>query len=426
MPKKIFDIFPPEESKERLLSAGREKKVSPKPAFQPEKKKQISFEKSVLADSFFRKWWQVILLLLFLAGFLGYFQLPRAEIEIWPETEILNFQEKVTADITKTQSDFSARVIPAKILESEINLSEEFPASGTKEKRAEGIIRVYNAYSTSPQVLIAVTRFVSADGKLFRTPTQVTIPGGHYEKGKFVSGFIDVKVRADQPGEEYNIGPTTFSIPGFAGTKKYTAFYGKSFEAMSGGGKISQVKEEDLVKAKEVLVEKAFEKGKNSLKNEVSPDFILLDEAISQEVIEEKATAEAGAELSSFNFQLKIKSKGLSFKKSDLENLAKDFVISRMPAGKNFLSEKLEMNYRSESVDFKSGKIILNLSLNAKIYSAIDESSLRKGIARKTFTETQFLLENQPQITKFFIKLWPFWVKKVPENPEKIKIKINF
>ncbi|MEK6555804.1 MAG: hypothetical protein AABZ31_11215, partial [Bdellovibrionota bacterium] len=34
-----------------------------------------------------------------------------------------------------------------------------------QEARAKGVIQVYNAYSTEDQVLIANTRFISADGK---------------------------------------------------------------------------------------------------------------------------------------------------------------------------------------------------------------------------------------------------------------------
>ncbi|GAI28904.1 unnamed protein product, partial [marine sediment metagenome] len=242
MAKKIFDILPPKEfEKKKVEEFPLEKE------YQPQfKKPEFKIKKS----SFF------IPFVLILIGIFCYLTLSKAEIEIWPESEVLTFETKLTIDKTAENVDFSNKVILGKIFEAEKTITEEFSSSGTvlKEKKAEGVIRVYNAYSTSPQVLIARTRFVSDGGKLFRTPTKITIPGGHYENGKFVPGYLDVQVKADQPGLEYNIDPSTFSIPGFAGTARYTKFYGKSFQAMTGGfsEEVPQVTQEDLDQAQKI------------------------------------------------------------------------------------------------------------------------------------------------------------------------------
>lgn len=412
MAKKFFDILPPKPPAEK-----------PKPFFEKAIPPLISENK---------KWWGItekvvggVLVFLILVGISCYFLLSKAEIEIWPKTEILNFGEKVTADSKTENIDLLSKIIPAKLFEKELTLSEEFPASGKKEKRAEGILRVYNAYSTSPQVLVATTRFISADGKLFRSIEKVTIPGGKYEGVKFVPGYLDIKIRADQPGAEYDIGPSTFAIPGFAGTSKYTAFYGKSFEKMSGGGIVSEVKEDDLAKAKKVLVEKTLKDCQASLKAEIPSDFIFLEKSLSQELIESTSSTKAGEEVQSFNFQVKVKSRLISFKESDLERLVKSLIVSQLPEEKKLLVESLKINRENEIADLKSEKIIFDLAITAKIYLDIDEVSLKKGLLGKSLAETQIILENQPQITKFLVKFWPFWVKKVPENTEKIKIKIT-
>ena len=438
MPKKIFDIFPPQKTGEYHLSAGRETPVAKKEEERVEVPPKQKSQKISL-----KKWWGVVFLLFILGGFLAYFSLSRAEIEIWPETKISDFREKVTADskVEKTDPAFWVKsgVIPAKIYEGETTLSQEFPASGKKEKRAEGIIKVYNVYSVSPQVLVANTRFVSAEGKLFRTIEKVTIPGGKSEGGKLVPGYLDIKVRADQPGTEYNIGPTTFSIPGFAGTPKYTAFYGKSFEKMEGGGQTSQVTKEDLENAKKILTERALEQAKTSLESKIqeetssqenrpglsNSDFVLIDKALSQEIISATSNCQEGAEAENFNLQVKVKSQALLFKKSDLENLAKELVSNQIEKTKKFQQESLKINYSAESIDLKSGRIILDLTINAKIYSEIDTTTLKKALEGKSLAETKILFESQPEIIKTRINLWPFWVKKVPENPEKIEIKIN-
>ncbi len=418
MAKKIFDILPPKEfEKKKVEEFPLEKEYRPrfkKPEFKISKK---------LSSSFF------IPLALILIGIFCYFTLSKAEIEIWPESEVLTFETKLTIDKTAENVDFSNKVIPGKIFEAEKTITEEFLSSGIilKEKKAEGVIRVYNAYSTSSQVLIARTRFVSADGKLFRTPTKITIPGGHYEKGKLVPGYLNVQVKADQPGPEYNIGPSTFSIPGFAGTARYTKFYGKSFQAMTGGfsEEVPQVTQEDLDQAQKILEEKALQNCQTALKEKISPELILLDDILDLKIIETFSLARPKEELEKFSFQVKASSTALVFKTEDAENFARDFILSQIPEDKQLYQESLKITYSLENANLELAKATISLQMEAKIYSDIDTENLKKGLSRKSLTEAKLFLEDQPQITRVLVKFWPFWVKKVPEDIEKIEIKLN-
>ena len=275
MPKKIFDILPPEEKKNQGTQ---------KPRPWPEKKEEAEKKEKeevgvVLMDevlklkeeqrhfptrkSFKKK--QFILrtgilflfLLLFISG-LGYVFFSKTKIEIWPQMEAFSLKETIVVDPSLTEADFESKIFPGKVFENKKSASKEFSSSGTmiKEKRARGVIRVFNAHSVSPQPLLVNTRFVSADGKLFRSEKRVVIPGGRYEGGKLVPGHLDIMVKAAEPGAEYNIGPSVFSIPGFAGTAKYTTFYAESYEPMSGGfrGEVPQVTQEDLDSARNTLV----------------------------------------------------------------------------------------------------------------------------------------------------------------------------
>ena len=412
--KKIFDIFPP---KPQTIF----KKKEPKPLFETKPTR----EKTAWGKKFLTS----LLTILFLAAIFSYFTLSKAEIEIWPETQTLNFQQKITIDKEINQADLQNKTLPAELIEIEKTLAQEFPSSGKvlKENRAEGVIRVYNAYSTSLQVLIANTRFVSTEGKLFKSIKRVTIPGGKYEKGKLQPSYLDVEVKAAEAGEEYNIGPSTFSIPGFAGTARYTAFYGKSFSVMTGGfrGEVSQVTQGDLDRAKDILVENLFKEIETVFKNKTSKDYVLLDKASEKEILEASSLAKAGAELESFHFQVKAKLKALVFKESDLNLFTKDYILSQTPEDKKIYEESLETNFSPEKIDLESGKIILNLEFSAKIYSDINQQSLKEALKGKSSAETKIFLENQHQIIKAEVKFWPFWVKRVPQDLEKIEIKLN-
>ena len=423
MNKKIFDILPP----------GYPPKVGPPTAFGQEKPSKPA-EKISSPHFKGKKYWEMaggILAILILAFLFCYFTLSKAEIEIWPETESLTFETKATIDSEGKNIDVSNKVIPGKTIVVEKTVSEEFPSSGKilKEKKAEGIIRVYNAYSTSSQALVSNTRFISAEGKLFRSLEKVTIPGGKYEGGKLVPGELDVKVVADQSGPEYNITATTFSIPGFAGTAKYTKFYGKSSENMTGGlrEKVPQVTQDDLYLAQKTLEERALKESDTALKEKISSDplLVLLKEAQASEILETFSLARPKEELEKFNFQVKAKSEALVFNTKDVENFIKDFILSQIPESKKLHQESLKTNYLPETINLKTGKIILSLKAEAKIYSDINQTDLKRNLGRKSLAEAKIFLENQPHVTKTQVRFWPFWVKKVPEDADKIEIKLR-
>jgi len=134
---------------------------------------------------------------------------------------------------------------------------------------------------------------------------------------------------------------------------------------------------------------------------------------------------EAGAEVESFNLQIKVKSEGLGFKKSDIEDFAKNCISLDIPEGKKIQEESLEINYSSESINLESGEIVLNLDIKVKVYSDIDLTKLKKALLGKSFKEAEVFLKDLPQVTKVEIKSWPFLKKKIPEDINKIEIRLR-
>lgn len=415
MAKKIFDISLPKEREEKKIKGFSLKK---KPEFKLSPFK-VRLKKSLI----------LIPLVLIIAGILAYFTLSQAEIEIWPETEMATFETKLTVDEKVKNINLISNLIPGISFQEEKTFSQEFAATGKKliEETAEGVIRVYNNYH-SPQTLIKYTRFQPPLEKIlyFCTKETVVVPA---------KSERDVKVFACKeggkylpaPGEEYNIKPSTFAVPGLAGSAQYTFVYGKSFQPMTGGLKkeTSEVTQEDLQKAQDLLKEKATKEIEDILKTKIPPDFITLEGAVKTEILETFSLAQVGAELEKFTFQVKARAKIISFKKEDLENFSKEFIISKIPTDKKLNQKSLKINYLPETINLEAGEIALSLNLEAKIYSEIAETSLKQGLAGKSLAEAQLLLQNQPEIKLTKVKLWPFWVKKVPQELEKIKLKIH-
>lgn len=425
MTKKFFDISPPpapdagaSQSKIRAdFSSPKPEGLLEKPTIFTQKKKNKG------------KGQMLGLLLAFLVAFgafSSYFYLSRAEVEIWPETKNLNYKTEVVVRQgydEPSSSWLAQKTLPGKSFTEEKESSKEFFSSGIVEKQefARGKIRIQNK-SKNPITLIKNTRFLSDEGKQFHSLKEATVPAKSYMDG--------VEVQADAAGGEYNVGPSKFSVPNL---RKYSStlfyeVYGESSEPMTGGfsGKSPQVTEDDLKGAEAELLGKLYAEGKESLIASVRvEDYVMPEETVKQEVIEKITFAKAGQETKSFIYKSKIKSSGLAYRESDLENLAKDFVYSQIGLDKKLVEKSLSLNYEVKESDSSDGKITVALEISADVYSDVNMQNLKNKIKGKSSLDGKNFLEKEDGISRVKVNLWPPWVKRVPKKDEKIEMKIS-
>jgi len=404
--KKIFDILPPKKFTEKKT-----------------KKSYLSPVRILKKSLIF------IFLFFILLGIWGYFALAKLEVEIWPETEIIKFEKKITASVKNFKVDAVEGTIPARTFKIEKSASQEFPSSGEIEKKAEGTIRVYNNYHQLV-TLRAGTRFQPPLENIlyFCSPQKVVIPAKSY---------VDTKVAACRPGEgeKYNIESSKFSVPGLKGTDLFFYVHGESLEPMTGGGTVLQVTARDLESAEEILTQQLFNQINQSLqdtlKTEVlrldkaSDDFVLLEEVVEREVLEINSEVEIGTEAPFFDLIVKVRSVALVFQKSDLQAFVEQFILARISKDKKLQTEGIKIEFQPESVDLEKEQIILNLDFYGQIYSDVNSTLLRESLKGESLKDSKKILENQADIIRAQITAWPFWVKNIPQNIEKIELKIN-
>ena len=156
-----------------------------------------------------------------------------------------------------------------------------------------------------------------------------------------------------------------------------------------------------------------------------------MDDAFEQEVVDYLSSVESGEGAENFTLQMRIKTKTLVFKEQDLEDFVKDFIKTDISQDEKIQESSFKIDYSLESADLKfnetqrEGRIVLNLRFSAKIHSDITEVDLKEALQNKSLKETQIFLENHPGVEKMQINSWPFWMKKIPKDIEKTKIKLN-
>lgn len=415
--KKISDIYIP--SKEETLELEQSGLSPKKPKF------SFSFKFPKL-----RSFLLIPILILFIFGTFVYALNTKLTICLTPFQEEFLIEETIEIKKEISESNFENLVLPYQTLEVETTQSNQYQSTGNKviEERATGIIRVFNSYSESAQVLVATTRFLSSDGKLFRTTERITIPGAKYVNGKLEPSYIEVNVIAAEPGEEYNIGASIFSIPGFAGTARYTGFYGKSINNMTGGSikNTRNVSKNDIEKAKENLRDDIFVKGTEDLENKVPENFKIIPGSYNQEIMQDFSTTSEGEEVESFNITFKAKTKAFIISKELLSDLGKYIIANRISSDKDYNKHSLNISYKISDFGIQKEQFYLDLEIEGKSFNKINEDLLFSQIQAQRIEDLMGLLDNRNiYFEAIEFKKTPFWLKRVPLDRDKIELKIE-
>lgn len=350
----------------------------------------------------------------------------KVQITVSLKKETFEIKDQVILSSKIQNLDFKSKKIPAEIFEEEKVFSLQVPASGVILKKAEGKIRLYNSYTTKEETWVAGTRFLSSDNKIFLSKSKITVPGATIKDGKIEPSFVDVEVIAAEGGEEYNIGPTKFSIPAFKGSERYYKYYGESLEPMKGGGKKRVVKKEDIENGFNVLISQIEkEKGKEFIKERISSNVVFPEDLVLVEVLEKKSNQKEGDEVPNFSVSVKAKIKTFLVKKENLLSFVQALKSFYQPPSTKLLSQNENLQFESLTRDFEKGEVLVNLNYRGELILRVEKDELKKAIAGKRIKEIEEILKNKAEIEKVKIRVSPFWVFKVPENFDKIEIQFE-
>ncbi len=355
------------------------------------------------------------------------FFFAKAQVVVHPNTREVTARAHMIAR-GGIEAAAAEQTIPAATIHEEKSLTRLFPATGTsvEEGRARGTIRVFNGFSTFPQKLVAQTRFLSENGKLFLSPEAVTVAAGRMEGGSLVAGFFDIEVVAAEPGEEYNIEPSNFSLPGLFGNPAYTTITGKSLEPMTGGSKteVSVVTESDLNAARDALVAELQQEVRESMALKAKEGMVLLSDAVYLQVVQASSPIKAGAPLDNFNFSAKVQGTGTVFFKADVENAAKALAASFAKAGEKIAEQALSIEYENVEMNMSAKTLSFDMKASLPLYKEVDPLLLKARLAGASKDEAALSLSQDPSLQKAEITLFPFWLEYLPQDPRNVEITI--
>lgn len=355
-----------------------------------------------------------------------------ATVTVNPRVEELSLNENFSAVKDGTLEDLPFDLV---IISGEETKSIEGGEEEDVSIKAEGVVIIYNAFSSASQRLNIDTRLEGSNGKIYKTKKAVVVPG---MEGS-TPGSVEAEIYGSEAGTEYNSAPLDFKIFGFKGTPKYAKFYARSEGEIKGGfvGKRRFIADSEKEKISNELKASLKTKLSQKARDQIPPGFILFKDA-SFLNIDEEIFNSAKTLLGSNIVPVSVKGTlyGILFEEKALTRKILEKSFPKEVENEIYIKNIRDLYFsipgevtsdRSNNV-FENLKIVnFNLSGTSAVIWKVDEGKLMDSIfGEKKKDFSQILLSQYPNIISANLTLRPFWKRSLPERQEDIKIIVNY
>jgi len=341
-----------------------------------------------------------------------YFSYTRATIIVTAKKEKVETSLIATIDSTLTLASpvtaGNGLRLPGRVIEIKEEGGDTFSTSpeATLKAQASGQAIIYNRYSKA-QPLIATTRLLAPDGKLFRLRDYVLVPAG---------GQVEEEIYADQPGPEGEIGPSRLTIPGLW-TGIQDRIYVETTKPLTGGTRKSRaLTQADVDHATTELAADLSRLAKQEIKSQLRAGEELVEAAIKQEIIETAVDKSLGEETPEFSLTMRLRVIAVVFNQEDLLSFARERLKSQVPEGKELAEVDLAgVTFGIQEYNLSGGTATLRLTVPGVMRIQTNHPLLNKAqFMGLSADEVKAYLKNFESVEQVETRFNPFWMDKVP------------
>jgi len=373
----------------------------------------------------------IVLCAIAFLGVAAYVFVPSAKVEIVLDTQKKTVSTQLAAAVSATPGG-DVVALPLKVMQKQDSVTLSYDSTGSADsagKKAQGSVVIYNSFSNSPQTLIATTRIQTSDGKIFHLAKTITVPGMSGSGADTKPGAIEADVTADQPGDAYNIDPTTFTIPGFQGSPKFNTFSAKSTSPMTGGvsdaGAPRAVSDKDITDAKN----KTEQALKDKLTGEIAADAqkgdVILPQAENITVSQSAAQAKSGDVVDSFSYAASGTMTALVFASSDINKLVTPLANNNIDTAKFSPAKMAAPSYSNGTADFNAQTLSANIDVQTTLVPRVDANAFKKAILGKDENQIKTVVAQTPGIKNVNIDFFPPFISQVPKFSQRVTVTVH-
>mgnify|MGYP003392368206 CR=1 FL=1 len=342
-----------------------------------------------------------------------YLTLVHATIRIQGDRE--KFVSTGSITVNKIGAD---NTVAGTLISKDYELSESFPVAGTGAvgTTAGGSMKITNNYNKD-QSLVKTTRFLSTDGKIFRTVAAITIPAG---------SSATVEVRADKDGSGYLVPAGHFTIPGlWEGIQD--KIYGETTVPMAFlPADITKVSDDDVKKAEENLTAKIIEQALLDVKQQAPANYDLKPELVKATPISIVSDPVVGTKSSQIKVTVKTNVSALIVNADDVKKAATDKLMSELPDKNNFIELVADsFSFSVQELNATDGTARVKTALSAWIKSNTLPTELdTHNFTGKSASDVKKELESK-NIKDAEVIITPPFVPFMPFLADHIKVEVR-
>jgi hypothetical protein len=348
-----------------------------------------------------------------------YFSLSQARVTLFPKEEPAQIEYEAIIDASKTFDPSKLDQVPGRIETVEKEGSKEIAGVGEKPvpDYAHVTVTIYNQQGSS-QGLLPQTQLVTDAGIKFRTDESVNVPAG---------GSIQVGATSDQPGKEYNIPPSRFTIIKLSPSLQQLV-YAESSEAATGGEKNTvAVLESDITAAQDALIAELEQQGLEELRSKTSATEQFVPEAVKKEVVEKTSSVPPNTQADSFTVTVKVRLATVVFDENSLLQLSIAKLTASLPEQRELVSyDPTTFAYQIASFDQEKGTAKLSAKLSGvarpRLSNELFEKTRIRGLSKGEVIKHY---QQFPDIDHVETHFTPFWLQNVPTIVDKITIEVG-
>jgi hypothetical protein len=278
-----------------------------------------------------------------------------------------------------------------------------------------GQVNIINNYNKD-QALVAKTRLLSPDNKLFRIKNAVNVPAG---------GQVAVAIYTDKPTSDLAIAPTTFTIPGlWAGLQD--KIFAKSDTAFVYQQKVKKyVTASDLDQATQDINNAVLNNAKAQISSTLATSTNWLYTSVNPATV--AMSAKIGSQVDQFNAQATGQIIAISFDQTAAAKLAAAKLNLLIPDDKELTNfDPANISYTLDNYDPITKSATIKAVFSGTMILKSDSQVINpEQLVNLTADQVGTYLNSQPEIQSYTLKFFPSFLKRAPSLVDRIKIVVS-
>lgn len=381
----------------------------------PVKEKSPEFDLNSRSFNLYRRMVKRFLILtVILVVVVLYFTAVKLTIVVHPGKELVSDSLIVDVYTAGAAMGDSGRSLSGQITPIQVSGQADFPATGEKAENSslQGEVVIYNNTAKS-QALVATTRLLAPDNKLFRIKSAVVVPA----QGKVVAA-----VYADRPGADMAIAPTRFTIPGLRADLQ-SQIYAESQTAFSYRANVQKyISAADIDQAATAINLALL----NQVKDKNGPadgyDQAAYDPnptALKTELVGVKV----GEQRETFTLKGENTINVVSFAQKDIVALVREQLTKNLPTGKSIAEiDPTKLNYTLSDYNAASGVVSIKVDFSSQLTAAQSEIIDRHKLVNLSQGQVTDYLRGVKEVDGFELYFTPAFIKRSPLLVDRINV----